>query len=100
MTVASTYHRAGRYVGWSISTASEHTPANGSVQVIVAGWWVRFIWGLTFKPDRFRWRCFDGHCLLAVRLWPFTNAMDGRLVGVQWKRNSARFTVDGRRALA
>lgn len=94
------HYRAGRYIGWSIHTADQRTPANGSVQVIVCGWWIRFIWGLAFNPERLRWRRFYGQRLLAVRLWRFGTSTDGRLVGIQWTRNSLRLTADGRRALA
>jgi hypothetical protein len=50
----------------------------------VWGWWVRLIWGSTFKPKRFRWHRFHEYRLLAVRLWG--EPSDGRLVGIQWRR--------------
>ena len=70
--------------GWSHTRRIGPTPWTFDVRVIVLGWWLRFIWGVTFKPERFRWRKFYGHRLLALRLWgkPF----DSRLVGIQWRR--------------
>jgi hypothetical protein len=55
--------------------------------VIVCGWRVRFIWGITFKPKRLRVARFYGHRLVAVRLWgdPYSPRC-ARLLGVQWRR--------------
>lgn len=83
-----------RRVGYHWTPRIDKTPPTGDLRFIVFGWWVRLIWGCTFKPERFRWRRFYGHRLLAVRLWgPST---DSRLVGVQWQRASNRMRVDGR----
>jgi len=60
---------------------------NGDVSFTVFGWWVRLVWGVTFKPKRVRWHRAYGYRMLAVRLYgdPF-NVKLGRLVGVQWRR--------------
>lgn len=55
--------------------------------VVVFGWWIRFIWGITFKADRVRWRRFYGYRLLAFRLWGDPHSRPcARLIGVQWRR--------------
>ncbi len=86
------------HIGWYWARSSELTPATGEFRVIIYGWWIRVIWGLTFNPRRLRLRRCDGHRLLAVRLWG--TCSDGRLVGIQWQRASNRLTVDGRRVSA
>jgi hypothetical protein len=54
--------------------------------ITVAGWWIRFIWGVTFKSDRLRRRRFYGYRLLAVRLWGDPNTREmARLIGIQWR---------------
>jgi hypothetical protein len=55
--------------------------------ITVAGWWIRFIWGITFKPRRFRWYKFDGHRLIGLRLWGNPDSRKcARLIGIQWRR--------------
>jgi hypothetical protein len=55
--------------------------------ITIGGWWIRFLWGVTFKPKRFRYSRFYGHTLVAVRLWRSPNSRKlARLVGVQWRR--------------
>jgi hypothetical protein len=63
---------------------------NGDVQFTVFGWWVRLIWGITFKRDRLRWSKFYGYRLLAVVPWgdPLSPKC-ARLVGIQWRRYAA-----------
>lgn len=69
---------------WSWTRRIHSTPWTFDVRVIALGWWVRFCWGVTFKPERLRWRRFHGYRLLGVRLWGAP--LDGRIVLVQWKR--------------
>lgn len=80
-------------VAWSHTDRIGTTPPTFDFRVNVLGWWVRFIWGVTFKPERFRFRRFHGHRLLAVRLWG--PQFDSRLIGVQWRR-SYRSPINGR----
>jgi hypothetical protein len=55
--------------------------------VTVFGWWIRFIWGITFKPERIRVSKFDGRRLIAMRVWGDPHsARCARLVGVMWRR--------------
>lgn len=46
----------------------------------VRGWWIRVFWGGTFRSARVRYRRFNGHRLVAVRL------RGTRLAGIQWRR--------------
>lgn len=62
----------------------------GDLVFTFAGWWIRLIWGVTFKPQRFRWRKFYGYRLFALRLWQVGDVpLDGRLIGIQWRRARA-----------
>lgn len=81
MTAARWYELRFR---WSRTARIHSTPWCFDVRVVVLGWWLRFFWGVTFKPERFRWRKFYGHRLAAVRLWGSLN--DSRIVGFQWRR--------------
>lgn len=91
--------RRVRRTGWHWSPREKTTPATGDFRIIMFGWWIRLIWGATFKPERFRWRRFYGHRLLAVRLWG--PPLDSRLIGVQWQHESNRGRhVDGGRVSA
>lgn len=71
-----------------------HTsPWTAEIRFYLRGKWVRIVWGVTFKPERFRKRHFGGHTLLAVRLWG--KPLDSRLVALQWCDAANRGTVVG-----
>lgn len=70
-----------------MSTRTLFDVRTGDLQFTAAGWWIRLVWGVTFKRKRFRWHKFDGYRLLAVRLWQVGDvSLDGRIIAVQWRR--------------
>lgn len=94
-------HHLGGRVGWYWVPGQERTTGcSGDFRVIIAGLWIRLIWGITVNNHRPRFRRTYGygHTLLAARLWPL-DAFEYRLAGIQWQRekNRMRHAVTGKR---